>query len=257
MTETEGRPAPVPTVLRRLAAVLFDTDGVLIDSARLHAAAWKTAFDAHLRAHPPSDPSQRRPFDLNDDYPRLVDGRSRLDGAAALLASRGVESDAATVRAVADAKERLFTACIHEGAVAAYPGTVRLLRILHAADVSRAAVSASRHARELLAGAGLTDLLDVLVDGDEAARLHLPGKPDPALFLEAAGRLRVLPGRAAVIEDAPAGVEAGRRGGFALVVGVDRAGTTTARARLLRHGAHLVVGDLAELFDASTRGGRQ
>ncbi|MFH8618687.1 HAD family hydrolase [Streptomyces sp. NPDC017979] len=247
------------TALRGLAAVVFDTDGVLIDSARLHAAAWKTAFDAYLRDHPPPDPSRRHPFDPDDDYPRLVDGRSRLDGAAAFLTSRGIEPDPATVRAVADAKERLFSARIDEGAVAAYPGAVLLLRALHEADVPRAAVSASRHASELLTRTGLTDLLDVLVDGAEAARLRLPGKPDPALFLEAARRLRVRPGRTAVVEDAPAGVEAGRRGGFALVVGVDRAGTEAARSRLLEHGAHLVVGDLADLVDeaAPTRGGAQ
>ncbi|KUO17718.1 HAD family hydrolase [Streptomyces dysideae] len=233
--------------LRDVRAVVFDTDGVITDSARVHAAAWKTAFDAHLRAHPPEDPDRRRPFDVRDDYLRHVDGKSRLDGAAAFLAARGIDASDETVRAVAAEKERLFAERLREHGVDAYPGTVRLVRALRRAGVPRAAASASRHAGELLSRAGVLDLFDVLVDGGEAARLGLAGKPEPDLFLEAVRRLGVGAGRAAVVEDALAGVEAGRRGGFALVVGVDRAAGTDTGARLLRHGADIVVRDLAEL----------
>ncbi|MEU7659187.1 HAD family hydrolase [Streptomyces lincolnensis] len=233
--------------LREVRAVVFDTDGVITDSARVHAAAWKTALDAFLLRHPPEDPHQRRPFDVRDDYLRHVDGRSRLDGAAAFLTARGIEASQETVRAVAADKERLFVERLSEHGIDAYPGTVRLVRALLRAGVPRAAVSASRHAGELLDRAGVLDLFDVLVDGGEAARLGLAGKPAPDLFLEAARRLGVPVDRAAVVEDALAGVEAGRRGGFALVVGVDRdAGDDTA-ARLLRHGADIVVRDLGEL----------
>lgn len=245
-------------VLRDMRTVVFDADGVITDSARIHAAAWKTAFDACLRAHPSRSPGPERLFALPADYLRHVDGRSRLDGAASFLASRELRLPAGspddlpgtgTVTAVAARKEQLFVERLSQGRIEAYPGTVRLLRVLHARTVPMAAVSASRHAGELLRGAGVLDLFAALVEGGEAARLALPGKPDPALFLEAARRLGTPVEHTAVVEDALAGVEAGRRGGFGLVIGVDRTvgpGTGTA---LLSHGADLVVTDLAELFD--------
>ncbi|MFF3403658.1 HAD family hydrolase [Streptomyces sp. NPDC002659] len=252
MSPTQPHTA-MPRALRDMAAVVLDTDGVITDSARLHAAAWKTAFDACLRDHPPADPAQRRPFDVREDYLRYVDGKSRIDGAAAFLESRGLRLPGAQVQEVAGNKERLFTARLREHGVDAYPGTVRLLRTLRSARVPLAAASASRHARELLEHAGVLDFFDALVDGGEAARLHLPGKPDPALFLEAARRLGVPASRTAVVEDALAGVEAGRRGGFGLVVGVDRTRTPQTRAELLKHGADVVVRDLAELLTDSDR----
>ncbi|ALC25175.1 HAD family hydrolase [Streptomyces pristinaespiralis] len=248
---------------RGVDAVVLDTDGVITDSAKIHAAAWKTAFDACLLAHPPDDPAARRPFDVRDDYLRHVDGRSRQDGAAAFLASRGLRLPRGspddspgtdTVGAVAAYKEQLFTRRLSEQGIDAYPGTARLLRMLRARAVPLAAVSASRHARELITRAGVLPCFDVLVDGAEAARLRLPGKPEPALFLEAARRLGVPPDRTAVVEDALAGVEAGRRGGFALVIGVDRTGGPGTGDALLEHGADLVVRDLAELLPAGTDG---
>ncbi|MFI1398685.1 HAD family hydrolase [Streptomyces sp. NPDC020681] len=248
MSPPDPQPAAVPRALRGTAAVVFDTDGVITDSARVHAAAWKAAFDDFLRDHPPADVTQRRPFDMEEDYLRYVDGKSRLDGAEAFLESRGLRLPEVDVRAVAAQKEQLFTARLREGGIDAYPGTVRLLRTLRAAGIPLAAASASRHARELLEHAGVLNLFDALVDGGEAARLRLPGKPDPALFLEAARRLGVAAERTAVVEDALAGVEAGLRGGFGLVVGVDRAGTPQTRAELLKRGADLVVDDLAELL---------
>ncbi|KOU58223.1 hydrolase [Streptomyces sp. MMG1533] len=232
-------------MLRDTTAVVLDTDGVITDSARVHAAAWKTAFDAFLESR---GPARQRPFDARDDYLRYVDGKSRLDGARAFLESRGLRPTEAEVQGVAADKERLFTEQLREHGIDAYPGTVRLLRALRAAGIPLAAASASRHAPELIARAGVRDLFDTLVDGAEAARLDLPGKPDPALFLEAARRLGVPPDRTAVVEDALAGVEAGRRGGFGLVVGVDRARTPQTRTALLEHGADIVVDDLADLL---------
>ncbi|QIY67792.1 HAD-IA family hydrolase [Streptomyces sp. RPA4-2] len=234
--------ARVPRALRGTRAVVLDTDGVITDSARVHAAAWKTAFDGFL------SPRGERPFDPRDEYLRHVDGKSRLDGAAAFLEARGLRPSEDEVRAVAAHKELLFTEQLRAGSVDAYPGTVRLLRSLRSAGIPLAAASASRHAGELLEHAGVRGLFDTLVDGGEAARLGLPGKPDPALFLEATRRLGVPAGHAAVVEDALAGVEAGRRGGFGLVVGVDRARTPATRTALLKHGADLVVEDLAELL---------
>ncbi|AVH60140.1 MULTISPECIES: HAD family hydrolase [Streptomyces] len=239
--------AAVPRALRGTAAVVFDTDGVITDSARVHAAAWKTAFDAVLSLR------GQRSFDAEGEYLRYVDGRSRLDGARVFLESRGLHPSEADVQAVAADKERLFTEAVRDHGIDAYPGTVRLLGVLRSAGLALAAASASRHARELLEHAGVRDLFDTLVDGTEAARLHLPGKPDPALFLEAARRLGIPAARAAVVEDALAGVEAGRRGGFAVVIGVDRAHTRGTRAGLLEHGADLVVDDLAELLASEDR----
>ncbi|MFI2783792.1 HAD family hydrolase [Streptomyces sp. ALB3] len=245
--------APSPAaVLLSVHAVVFDTDGVITDSAPVHAAAWKKAFDACLSAH-----GSLRPFDEGEDYRRHVDGKSRLDGAAAFLASRGLRlpegtpddpPGTATVRAVAARKDEEFTRSLRTRPIEVWPGTVRLLHVLHDARVPFAAASASRHATELLAGAGLLDLFTAVVDGNEARRLGLPGKPDPALFTEAARRLGVPAGETAVVEDALAGVEAGRRGGFGLVVGVDRTDTPEGAAGLRRHGADLVVADPGDLL---------
>ncbi|MFJ5114496.1 HAD family hydrolase [Streptomyces sp. NPDC088551] len=245
---------PLAPCLRAVRAVVFDTDGVIIDSAGVHAAAWKGAFDACLSAA-----GVREPFDAVDDYRRYVDGRSREDGAVAFLSARGLGlplgdpgdgPGTATVRAVAARKEQLFARRLREHGVDAWPGTVRLLHALTAERVPCAAVSASRHATELLTVAGVLGLLRTVVDGDEARRLRLPGKPAPALFLEAARRLGFPPRDTAVVEDALAGVEAGRRGGFGVVIGVDRTAGPTSAADLRGHGADVVVADPGELLIA-------
>lgn len=233
--------------LTRLRAVVFDTDGVVTDTARVHAAAWKHVFDAFLRG-------RSAPFDIRADYLRYVDGRPRLDGVRTFLASRGIclpeggpqdEPGALTVHGLGLAKDALFVQEIAEHGVAAFPSTVALLYELRRRGCRTAVVSASRHCRAVISSAGLMHLFDALVDGTEAARLSLPGKPDPALFLEAARRLELPAGEVAIVEDALPGVEAGRRGGFALVVGVDRTGSQGAAIR--RSGADVVVTDLAEL----------
>ncbi|MFF8513476.1 HAD family hydrolase [Streptomyces sp. NPDC015492] len=236
----EGRPPP--------RAVVLDTDGVLLDSATAHAAAWKTAFDACLIG--------RAPFDADAEYRRHVDGRSRYDGAGAFLASRGIRLPPGspddppgcdTVWAVAARKEAVFREALASGAVVAFADAEKALTALSALHVPCAAVSASRHARALLASTGLDRLLTVVVDGGDAARLALPGKPDPALFLHAAARLGTSPGDTAVVEDALAGVRAARRGGFGLVVGLDRTPDGHGGASLHAEGADLVVPDLTAL----------
>lgn len=237
----------IPAALRGVRGVVLDTDGVITDSARVHAAAWKQAFDTFLAERPPELP-EHRPFDASEDYLRYVDGKSRRDGAAAFLASRGLRPTTQELEAVTAEKERLFVGRLREGTIDAYPGTIRLLHALRDAGLALAAASASRHARELIVRAGVLELFDVLVDGGEAARLGLAGKPDPALFLEATHRLGLTAADAAVVEDALAGVEAGRRGGFRVVIGVDRSATEDTRSALLRHGADVVVDDLKELL---------
>lgn len=261
MTATAVSPRDPARSALGLRGVIFDVDGVLTDSAGMRAAAWKAAFDPCLQALPASRFAawQRHPFDEVKDYLSLVDGKPRLEGARAFLASRGLRLPEGrpddgpgygTLRAIAAAKEAAFLAAIGEHPVGAFPDVEPVLTALRAWGVKCAAVSPSRHAGELLIAAGIHGLFDTVVDGTEAARLHLPGKPDPALFLEGARRLHVQPVQAAVAEDAPTGVEAGQRGGFALVAGINRESSHERAARLYTHGADVVVHDLAGLLRA-------
>ncbi|TFB54796.1 beta-phosphoglucomutase family hydrolase [Cryobacterium tagatosivorans] len=221
-------------------AVIFDLDGVVTDTASLHALAWKALFDEQL---PLLSAGAVAPFDAGADYRRYVDGRPREDGIRAFLSSRGLRPEPRRIAALAARKQALFEALI-AGGVQGYPGTVALVRRLRGHGIPTAIVTSSRNCAAVLAAAGLTGLFDVRVDGTDAARLGLPGKPDPALFLEAARQLRVSPGHAVVIEDAESGVRAASTGGFGLVIGVDRTGYGD---RLRAEGADLVVADLGEL----------
>ncbi|MFG2985953.1 HAD family hydrolase [Streptomyces sp. NPDC048258] len=240
-------------------AVVFDTDGVLLDSAPLHAAAWKTAFDGCLAFWAEAGSgSRRRPFDVEGEYRELVDGKPRYDGALAWLSARAMDlppgapgdpPGCGTVWAVAARKEQAFSRILDAGAVKAFEDAAPALRALRTERVRCAAASSSRHARALLEAAGLVNLFDAVVDGTDAARLGLAGKPDPALFLEASARLGVAPRDAAVVEDALAGVDAGRRGGFRLVVGIERAGNPDAAKALVARGADMVVADLLAVVE--------
>lgn len=234
-------------------------DGVVTRTATAHAEAWKRLFDEYLRARAARCGEAFRSFDKERDYHAFVDGKPREDGVSSFLASRGIElpageegdpEDAETVRGLAKRKNRFFLDWLAHHAVHPYPGTVTLIRALHVAGVKTAVFSASRNADAVLASAGVTDIFDGRIDGKELAAHHLPGKPDPAMLVRAAARLQVPPDRAAVIEDAVAGVEAGVRGGFKLVIGVDRGGNADA---LRKVGADLVVSDPAELTVTSDR----
>ena len=229
----------------RIAACLFDLDGVLVGTARLHADAWKRLFDAFLREHAARTGGPFRPFE-QADYVAHVDGRLREDGVRSFLASRGIEASAETVHELADRKNALVLELIETEGVEVFDGSVRFVREAQAAGLRRAVVSASKNTRAVLAATGLAELFEDVVDGVVAEQEGLPGKPRPDMFLAAAARLGVEPARAAVFEDALAGVDAGRAGGFGCVVGVDRgAGADALRER----GADLVVADLAELLD--------
>jgi beta-phosphoglucomutase family hydrolase len=236
--------------LRDYDAVVFDMDGVVTDTASVHAGAWQQLFDEAL---PGLAGSQERGFDIEQDYRRYVDGRPREDGVRSFLASRQIEvpegdsDDPAqdrTVRGLAARKQQLFEERLARLGSAAFPSSITLLQALRAAGVATALVTSSRNSSAVLDSAGVGDLFDVRVDGGDALLLALPGKPDPAMFLEAAHRLGLDPGRCVVVEDAEAGVRAGAAGGFGLVVGVDRVGN---RAGLLAAGARVVVEDLAGL----------
>jgi beta-phosphoglucomutase family hydrolase len=241
----------LPSAIR---ACLFDLDGVLTDTASLHAAAWQEMFDTFLRARAAQEGAHFVAFDPARDYRDYIDGRQRYDGVRSFLASRGIvlpegsagdPADAVTVSSLGDRKNELALAMIHERGVQPYEGSVRFVRAVRDAGLRRAVVSASANCREVLEAAGIADLFEARVDGVVAEREHLRGKPAPDLFLAGARVLGVEPAAATVFEDALAGVAAGRAGKFGLVVGVDRVGQADA---LREHGADIVVSDLAELL---------
>jgi beta-phosphoglucomutase family hydrolase len=228
---------------------LFDLDGVLTPTAKVHAAAWKQMFDEFLRGR------GERPFDEVRDYDEYVDGRPRLDGVRRFLESRGIElpegdpddpPGAETVAGLGNRKNEIVLRMFREGGVEAYPGSVRYVEAARDAGLRRAVVSSSANTVEILASAGISRLFDSVVDGNVRRREGLQGKPAPDTFLFAARGLGLEAAQAAVFEDALAGVAAGRAGRFGLVVGVDRVGQAEA---LREHGADVVVTDLGELLD--------
>jgi beta-phosphoglucomutase family hydrolase len=224
-----------------IIACLFDLDGVLTRTAEVHARAWKQMFDEYLRDHGGGT------FDLVSDYDRYVDGKPRYDGVRSFLASRGIHPPESEIIALGDRKNELVHRLIEELGVDAYEGSVRYVKAAREAGMRRAVVSSSSNARAMLQAAGIAGLFEQVIDGTAVENEGLRGKPAPDTFLAAARRLGVEPPRAAVFEDALAGVQAGRAGGFGFVVGVDRAGQAQA---LREHGADIVVGDLGELLDA-------
>ena len=238
---------------RNLDAILFDLDGVITKTASIHAAAWKQLFDAYLAKRAAHEPTWR-PFDIENDYRLYVDGKPRLDGVRSFLMSRNIRlleghphdsPDQETIHGLGKAKDAIFLLQLEAAGIEVYDGAVGLIHQAKGQGMKVAVISSSRHCAAVLEAAGLTALFDARVDGVESERLGLPGKPAPDIFLEAAKRLGVEPRRAAVVEDAIAGVQAGRVGGFGLVIGVDRAHQAMA---LKAHGADAVVADLMDVY---------
>jgi beta-phosphoglucomutase family hydrolase len=233
-----------------IRACLFDLDGVLTQTAKVHQAAWKRTFDEFLRGRDPGAAE----FSA-DDYNRFVDGKPREDGVRDFLASRGITlpegsaedpADAATVTGVATRKNQLLLAELEEHGVQVYEGSMRYLRAVKEAGLATAVVTASANGGQVVAAAGFADLIDTRIDGVVAKRDGLRGKPAPDGFLAGARSLGVPPAQAAVFEDALAGVAAGRAGHFGIVVGVDRVGQADG---LRASGADVVVTDLDQLLD--------
>ena len=237
-----------------VSACLFDLDGVLTQTAKVHAAAWKQMFDAFLRERAERTGEPFVPFDAGHEYDTYVDGLPRADGVRTFLAARGIElpegedddpPSAETVRGLGLRKNELVLRLIEDKGVDTYEGSVRYLHAVRDAGLRRAVVSSSTNCRQVLEAAGIADLLEARIDGQTAERNGLRGKPAPDTFLAGARALGVAPDEAAVFEDALAGVEAGRAGAFAAVIGVDRTGQAEA---LAAHGASRVVADLGELL---------
>jgi beta-phosphoglucomutase family hydrolase len=240
---------------QEVRACLFDLDGVLTKTAKVHAVAWKQMFDAFLLDRAGRIGAPFRPFQVPGDYATYVDGKLREDGVRAFLASRGITlpeglsndaPTAQTIHGLGTRKNDLVVELIRHGGVEVYPGSVRFVEAVRAAGLRLAVVSASKNCRDVLVAAGIEHLFEVRVDGLVAEQDGLRGKPAPDMFLVAAAALGVDPAQCAVFEDAVAGVQAGRAGAFGWIVGVDRVG----QAEVLRtQGADLVVGDLIELLD--------
>jgi beta-phosphoglucomutase family hydrolase len=231
-----------------VTACLFDLDGVLTQTAKVHAAAWKQMFDAFLRQRANQEGKPFVPFDQVRDYDQYVDGKPREDGVRSFLASRGIDLSGDAVTALGNDKNGIVLRMIHEHGVEPYEGSVKYVKAARDAGLRRAVVSSSTNARDVLAAAGIIDLFEQIVDGLLAERDHLRGKPAPDTFLAGARALGVGAEHAAVYEDALAGVQAGRDGNFAFVVGVDRVGQAEA---LKQHGADIVISDLADLLRES------
>jgi len=235
-------------------AVLFDMDGVLTMTMKIHAACWKRMFDDYLHQQASESGAEFRPFDVATDYKAYVDGRLRYDGVQAFLASRGIalpygtpgdDPSQETVCGLGNRKDRMVNQLLDTQGVALLEGATELVKAVRAAGVRTAVVSASKNCKKILDAAGIGALFDCVVDGHVAASQGLAGKPAPDTFLEAARELGVEPARAVVIEDAVSGVAAGKAGGFALVVGIDHHGDSTA---LRENGADMVIESLLELL---------
>jgi len=239
----------------RYDAVLFDLDGVLTDTARIHASSWKRMFDEFLERRAARTGEALRPFEIATDYKLHVDGKPRYDGVRDFLRARGVElpegspqdaPDAETVCGLGNRKNDLVNAAIEAGEVVTYPGSVALVRKLRDEGIKCAVVTSSQNRAAVLEAAAISDLFDAAVDGNTIIELGLAGKPAPDSFLQAAKALGAAPERAVVVEDALSGVEAGANGKFGLVIGVARHDNAE---ELKRHGAHVVVADLSELLE--------
>jgi len=240
-----------------IKACLFDLDGVLTQTAKVHAAAWKEMFDAYLRDRATRRGEQFVPFDAGADYNEYVDGRPRADGVRTFLAARGIELPEGspddppareTVAGLGNRKNELVLALIKRDGVEPYSGSVRYVKAARKAGLRTAVVSASANCHDVLVAAAIEDLFDARIDGVVADREHLHGKPAPDTFLAGAKAVGVEPKQAVVFEDALAGVAAGRAGRFGYVVGVDRVNHAAA---LREHGADVVVADLDELLPAA------
>ena len=233
-------------------AVLFDLDGVVTATAKVHSSAWKRLFDEYLGVNAERRGIPFRPF-TDDDYIRYVDGKPRYEGIRSLLESRGIslpfgdaedgEADE-TVCGLGNRKNRFFNEQLDQQGVEVFETSVDLILALKSKGMRIAVVSSSKNCKRVLDAAGIADLFDLRFDGIEAAKLHLKGKPMPDTYLKAAEQLGVEPSRAVVVEDAISGVQAGRDGGFGLVVGVDRTGEAEA---LRANGADIVIDDLGKL----------
>ena len=244
-------------------ACLFDLDGVLTRTAKIHASAWKMTFDTFLHAYDRRTGHNDAHFDADADYENYVDGRTREDGIRSSIASRGIdvpegdpddEPGTESVRGIAEEKQWTFMSLLEQHGPQVYEGSVRYVKAAREAGLACAVVTSSENCAAILQAAQIAELFDATVDGHDVSALNLRGKPSPDSYLAGAKALGVDPAQAAVFEDALSGVEAGHAGGFGTVVGVDRIGGEHS-GHLRRHGATIVVKDLSELLGVDAGAG--
>lgn len=233
-------------------AVILDMDGVITKSAQAHFGAWKQMFDDYLRERAARRNEEFIPF-TEQDYYRYVDGKPRYDGTKSFLESRDISLPRGrpddppgkeTVCGLGNRKNRYFLAYLKKNGVESYQSSEDFIKSIKSRNTAVALISSSRNARAVLESAGVKKLFNVIVDGMDAEKHDLNGKPAPDIFLEAAKRLGVNPGESIVVEDAISGVEAGKAGGFGLVIGIDRSGKNK---ELKKRGADIVVKDLSQI----------
>lgn len=244
----------IPVTRDKYDAVLFDLDGVLTDTAKMHATCWKTMFDEYLRKRATEQGEMFRPFEIATDYKLYVDGKPRFDGVRDFLKSRAIQlpegspGDPArkeTICGLGNRKNDLINEIIETVGVESYERSIAYLMYIRHEGIKTAVVTSSQNCDAVLKAAKIGDLFDAKVDGHTIMEQHLAGKPAPDSFLKAAQILGVSAERAVVVEDAISGVQAGANGDFGLVIGVARKGNAE---ELKKNGAHIVVGDLGELL---------
>lgn len=233
----------------QIQALIFDLDGVVTPTAEIHARAWQKMFNEYLRKKSQSDGKTYRLMNIPEDYPKYLDGISRHDGIRNFLKSRGIflpegmpdnGPETESIFGLGNWKNRYFRQVLENDGIQAYPDTLNFIRSQKAKGRRTAIISASKNCRDILKTAEIEYLFEVRVDGLLAEELHLKSKPAPDIFLEAARQLQVSPAHAAVFEDARAGVQAGKAGGFGFVTAINR-GSVSETVHLLQNGADLVI----------------
>ena len=243
-----------PVTPEKFDAVLFDLDGVITDSAKIHAACWKFTFDTFLKRHANETGGEFVPFDIDTDYLLYVDGKPRYEGVRDFLASRNIELPEGThdspaheqsICGIGNRKNELVNIAIQSNGVDFYDSSLEFVENIIKSGIKTAIVSSSQNCETILSSADILHLFPVRIDGRVALQMELQGKPSPDTFLEATSKLGVKPERAVVIEDAISGVQAAKNGNFGLIIGVARKENAD---ELIENGADIVVSDLGEFI---------